>query len=190
LTKLKDLVERLRSFWIDHLWTDLALAGLVLGLHIVLVLTLPLTDVLGLAAPADRRSAYSSTAIVVSLLGSFSAVAISQLSSAKGARADALRRQSAEDLARNWRSVFRVGMGAAMVAIVCLLVDPSRDVVSWVPVVARWTFEFCVFLATVKFFRLSALFYEVITLATRSTAEAEDALEPALNPVADWPRAV
>lgn len=187
LSKLKGVSGSIRDFWIDHLWVDLAFAAAIIVAHMVLVLTIPLTDVLGNALPADRRGAYSSAAIVVSLLGSFSSVAISQLSAAKGARADALRRQGAEDLARSWRSVFRTGMVAAVAAIFCLLVDPSVVTSAWLPVAARWIFEFCVALSTVKFFRLSALFYEVITLASRDSGEsdAED-LAPGLKPVPDW----
>jgi predicted lysophospholipase L1 biosynthesis ABC-type transport system permease subunit len=177
----------IRDFWIDRLWVDLAIAAVVIGAHMALVLAFSATDVLGNALPVDRRGAYSSAAIVVSLLGSFSSVAISQLSSAKGARADALRKQGAEDLARSWRSVFRTGMVAAVVAIFCLLVDPSVVTDSWVPVAARWIFEFCVALSAVKFLRLSALFYEVITLASRDSGESDtNDLATGLKPVPGW----
>jgi|GEM_PF-5799516 len=187
MNRIKVMISAVRDFWIDHLWFDAAVAGVLLIAHMVLVWLLPAVDLLGNALPADRRSAYSSAAIVVSLLGSFSSVAISQLSAAKGARADALRQQGAKDLARSWRSVFRVGMIAAVVAILCLLVDPSVVVVSVVPVVARWAFEYCVFLATMKFLRLSALFFEVITLASRgSEPEMDDGRAPALTVVPGW----
>jgi len=189
VNRVKKAIGVVRGFWIDHLWVDPSVAAILLGIHMALVWGYPVADLLGNALPADRRSAYSSAAIVVSLLGSFSSVAISQLSAAKGVRADALRRQGAESLARSWRSVFRVGMVAAVVAILCLLVDPSVVVVNALPVVARWTFEFCVFLATMKFLRLSALFFEVITLAARGSED--DLVEvrgPALKAVPDWPQ--
>lgn len=187
MQRVRDLANKARDFWLNHLVVDLGLAGIILSLHIVLVLVDPVWDVLGNAIPADRRSAYTSTAIVVSLLASFSSVAIGQASSAKGARADALRRQAAEALARNWRSVFQAGMYAAVLAIVCLLLDPSRRVDGWVPVVVRWVFEFTVLLATVKFVRLSSLFYEVITLSSKSAVEPEEEPKaPALRPVPGW----
>lgn len=126
---------------------------------------------------------YGATAVVVSLLGSFSAVAIGQLSSAKGDRADSLRSQGGTMLARNWRSIFRVAMLAALTSVVALLLDPSTHTTAVVAVVIRWAFEVAVLLAVVKFIRLSSLFVEVLTVAALSTEDKSDELVDA--PVAD-----
>jgi hypothetical protein len=163
-----------RDFWIDHLWMDLAIAALIVAAHGTLVALFPSTDILGRAQPGDRRAAYSSAAIVVSLLGSFSAVAIGQLSSAKGARADALRAQGGVTLAASWRSIFRAGLLAALVSIFALVLDPSTHTNDVFPVVVRWIFEGTLVLAVVKFFRLSSLFSEVIKVATKSASEPEE----------------
>lgn len=175
-----------RSFWLDRLWFDLVIVFAVLIVHAGLITWLsPVFDVLGNALPADRRTVYSSTAVVVSLLGSFSSIAISQLSSAKGARAEALRNQAAKTLAKNWQSVFRVGMLSALVALAALIVDPSVHSTAVLPVVARWAFEAGLLLAIVKFLRLSSLFYEIITLASISAKDPEEttlASAPTLNP--------
>ncbi|MDY7528463.1 MULTISPECIES: hypothetical protein [unclassified Cryobacterium] len=183
MNRLQIVTSSVRNFWIDNLWFDVVIVVGVLGVHAALILWNPLFDILGSAAPTDRRAVYASAAIVVSLLGSFSAVAIGQLSSAKGARAEALRGHGAESLARNWRSIFRVGMLSALLALLALLLDPSAGSVSAVPVVVRWLFEAGLVLAITKFLRLSALFYEVITLASSSTADDENALAEA--PVVD-----
>lgn len=163
-----------RDFWIDHLWVDLVITAAFLAAHLTLVLAFPVTDILGNALPADRRAAYSAAAIVVSLLGSFSAVAIGQLSSAKGARADALRTHGGVTLAANWRSIFRAGLLAAVTAILALLVDPSVASAELLPFIARWVFEATMVLAVVKFFRLSSLFSEVIKVASKSASEPEE----------------
>jgi len=185
--KLHEKVDPVRDYWLNNLWTDLAIAATLVGAHLVLVAQLPVLDVLGNSAPADRRAAYSSVAVVVSLLGSFSAVAIGQLSAAKGARADSLRDQGGTTLAKNWRSIFLAGLGTAGISILALLVDPSRHTLSWWPVVIRWVFEFALLVAVVKFFRLSVLFYEVLAIATLSAKEGDDKpLGPAVTASKRW----
>jgi len=181
----------LHDFWIDHLWVDLAIVATLLVVHGALVMAFSSSDILGNALPADRRATYSATAVVVSLLGSLSAIAIGQLGSARGQRVAALKAQAAEELAQNWRSIFRVGMVAAVVSLAALLLDPSVATANSVPVVIRWLFEASVLLALVKFLRLSALFHEVLTLTARSGAEAEQeqtslAAPPLAKP--DWAR--
>jgi predicted Co/Zn/Cd cation transporter (cation efflux family) len=173
MASLRTAPSAIRDFWIDHLWVDSAVVIVILGAHIMLVILYPVFDVFGHALPGDRRAVYSSTAIVVSLLGSFSGVAIGQLSSAKGSRANALRAQGANLLADNWRSIFHAAILSALLAIVALLLDPSVANTSVVPVVVRWVFEAGLIFAVVKFLRLSALFYEIITVASISSAEPE-----------------
>lgn len=173
MASLSTAPSAVRNFWIDHLWVDSAALAVILGAHIVLVILYPVFDLFGHALPGDRRTVYSSTAIVVSLLGSFSGVAIGQLSSAKGSRADALRGQGGHLLADNWRSIFHAAILSALLAIVALLLDPSVANTSVVPVIARWAFEAGLVFAVVKFLRLSALFYEIITVASISSAEPE-----------------
>jgi hypothetical protein len=182
---------RLRDAWIDRLWVDLVLVALAVGVHAVLVLALPAADLLGNALPADRRATYSATAVVVSLLGSLSSVAISQLGSAKGWRAAVLKGEASGALARNWRSIFRAGMLSALISLLALLVDPSIVTSSAAAVAVRWIFEAGVLLALVKFLRLSALFTEVVTITAKDAADGEARSdELALAPVLDasWSR--
>jgi hypothetical protein len=169
MKKLRAVRDRVRNLWIDRLWSDLAIVAVIVLIHAILVVVLPVTDILGNALASDRRATYSAAAVVVSLLGSLSSVAISQLGS------------------RNWRSIFRSGMLSAVLAIVALLMDPSRVTSGVMPVVVRWVFEAGVIFALVKFMRLSALFYEVITLTARSAGEDEE--RPAISapvPVGKW----
>lgn len=176
------VVARARRFWIDHLWVDLLLATLFVGVHIALVFAVPVADLLGQALPGDRRNVYTSTAVVVSLLSSFSGVAIGQLGSAGGLRAKALREQAGEALSKNWGSIFRSGLLATLIALIALLLDPSIHVVGLVPVITRWVFEFALLLALVKFMRLSALFSEVLTVKSKSEAEDDGKEELAEAP--------
>ncbi|MEC5185486.1 hypothetical protein RCH12_002963 [Cryobacterium sp. MP_3.1] len=186
MKKAKAFSGVVRDFWIDHLWVDSAVALGLVALHAALVTFYPVTDVFGNAQPADRRAVYSSAAIVVSLLGSFSGVAIGQLGSAKGARTTALKKQGGQILARNWQSIFRTAMLAALVALMALLIDPSVPSAGWGFVLVRWVFEFALLLAILKFVRLSSLFFEVINLTTQEAAEAEEKLAEAPRPNPNW----
>jgi hypothetical protein len=183
------VIAKLRDFWIDRLWVDKVIVAVILAAHAALLFLFPVFDVFGNTLPADRRGVYASTAVVVSLLASFSGVAIGQLSSAKGSRADALRTQGADVLAKNWRSIFRAGMLSAMLAIAALLLDPSVVSASIAPVVVRWLFEAGLLYAVVKFVRLSSLFYEVLTLAAKSAQDEEEVVHEALVPNENWHRA-
>lgn len=186
MNKVRASLGTVRDFWIDHLWLDSAIALVLLGLHVGLVILYPVTDIFGNAQPSDRRAVYSSAAIVVSLLGSFSAVAIGQLGSAKGARTTALKKQGGQDLAKNWQSIFRTAMIAALVALMALLADPSVVSAGWTFVVIRWVFEFVLLLAILKFVRLSSLFFEVISLTTQEAGEGEEKLAEAPKPNPNW----
>jgi hypothetical protein len=174
-------MQKLRDIWIDHLWLDLVIVAVLLAIHGALVVLYPAFDVLGNSLPADRRGVYTSTAVVVSLLASFSGVAIGQVSSAKGARSEALKIQAGDVLAKNWRSIFLAGMISAMFALLGLIADPSVVTSGTGPVVVRWLFESGLLLAAVKFMRLSSLFYEVITLASRSSNDKEEKVHEQLQ---------
>lgn len=199
MASLQSRIQQSRDWWLDRLWADWLIAALLVVLHLGLVVFVPAADILGNAAPPDRRAVYSAAAIIVTLLASFSSVAIGQLSAARGPRADALRQNGAQELARNWRSIFQVGLLAALLALIALLLDPSAVVRSEagtsevvVPVVARWLFEAGLVVAVIKFLRSSALFSRVLMLAARSTAEGDDDQKraPAPQPNPDWHRAV
>ena len=171
-----------RDFWIDDLWVDFLIVTLILATHVCLVVLTPIFDVFGNALPSDRRAVYAAAAVVVSLLGSFSAVAIGQLGAAKGERTTALKQSGGKLLAKNWQSIFRGAMGAALVALAALLLDPSVASANPVHVVVRWIFEAAMLLAIVKFVRLSALFYEVISLTTLEAGEGDSSSSRAAAP--------
>lgn len=187
---MRKVLGAVRDFWIDHIWLDYVIAAGLLGIHLLGVMAWQWADPLGAASAPDRRAVYSATAIVVSLLGSFSAVAIGQLSSAKGARADALREVGGADLAKNWRGIFRTAMLCALVALLALLLDPSLPVSSpepeLAPIIVRWVFEACLLLAVVRFLRLSALFVEVLEVASLGDASGAKPLAHAPKPDPNW----
>lgn len=182
-----------RDFWIDRIWLDFLIAAAIVGVHLLLIQRWPWLDILAAASAPDRRAVYSAVAIVVSLLGSFSAVAIGQLSSAKGERADMLREAGGADLARNWRSVFRTALLCALIAIFGLLLDPSSPPAVTAtnpqpvtPEIIRWIFEAGLILAIVRFVRLSALFVEVLEVASFGGADAPGKLAAPPVPDPDW----
>ncbi|GAA4481794.1 hypothetical protein [Microbacterium panaciterrae] len=182
-----------RDFWIDRIWLDYLITVAILGAHLLLIQWWPWLDILAAASAPDRRAVYSAVAIVVSLLGSFSAVAIGQLSSAKGERADILREAGGADLAHNWRSVFRTALLCALIAIFGLLLDPSNPPTvtaaspqPLTPEIIRWVFEAGLILAIVRFVRLSALFVEVLDVASRGGSDAPGRLAAPPVPDPDW----
>ncbi|MGS0563117.1 hypothetical protein [Microbacterium aurugineum] len=193
LKALVKLSADVRDFWIDRIWLDYVIAAAIVGAHLLLILWWPWLDVLAAASAPDRRAVYSAAAIVVSLLGSFSAVAIGQLGSAKGERADTLREAGGADLARNWRSVFRTALLCALIAIFGLLLDPSNPPAvtatspqPLTPEIIRWIFEAGLVLAVVRFVRLSALFVEVLEVASLGGTDAPSKLAAPPVPDPDW----
>ncbi|SDP11916.1 hypothetical protein SAMN04487788_2191 [Microbacterium testaceum StLB037] len=189
---IRRLTSAARDLWLDRIWVDYPLSVAVVAVHLAVVGLWPWLDVLGTASAPDRRAVYSAAAIVVSLLGSFSAVAIGQMSSAKGARADALREAGGPDLAKNWRSIFRTALLCALVALTALLLDPSVPPVTneppLTPVIVRWVFELALVLAVVRFLRLSALFVEVMQVASMGDASGTAGPVDAPRPNPEWAR--
>ncbi|MBS1896965.1 MAG: hypothetical protein JSS88_06240 [Actinobacteria bacterium] len=188
-----NVLAYIRDFWIDRIWLDYIIAAGIVGAHLLALQWWPWVDIFAAASAPDRRAVYSAAAIVVSLLGSFSAVAIGQLSSAKGERADRLREAGGADLARNWRSVFRTAMLCALIGIVALLLDPSvppavtaANPQNPAPEIIRWVFEAGLVLAIVRFVRLSALFVEVLEVAALGDSGTSAKLAAPPVPSPDW----
>lgn len=169
-------LKSVRAFWVDHRWTDLCIAALLIGGHGVIVWRTGRFDVLDWLAAADRRGLYGAFAVVVSLTGALSGVAIGQLGSAKGPRAKALKLYGGKELAGNWRSIYVGAMGAALLALVALALDgTSPPPNGHNAVVAMWAFEFGVVLGITKFARLTALFEPMISAFVKDDADPEEA---------------
>ena len=79
----------------------------MLAAHLALVVFTGKFDVLGWASGSDRRAVYSAAAVVVSVIGTLSGIAVGQLGSSKGDRTSALKRDAGRKLAASWRSIFR-----------------------------------------------------------------------------------
>lgn len=181
------VVAPIREFWIDHRWTDVCVAGVVVGIHGIVVWQTGRYDLLSWVGASDRRGAYSAFAVVVSLTGAFGGVAISQLGSAKGPRAKALKKLVGRDLARSWRSIYVGSLGAALVAIVALMLDSTTPIPGHNAAVARWAFEVAIVFSVMRFARVAALFEPMINAFAKDDADPdEEPLAPALtvDPVA------
>jgi hypothetical protein len=186
---VKTIVGAIRGFWIDHLWLDWAAAGLMIGVHVVLILRVPGFDFFAYADLGERRGLYSSSAVVVSLLGAFSGVVIGQASSGKGSRITALKKHGAAILADNWRGIYLAAIFAALTALACLLVDvQNAGVAPPVPLAVRWIFEFALIACGIKFLRLTAIFHPIIESAALDDAEKDEpeVEAPSLHP--KWAR--
>ena len=185
---LKAFVSSARDYWFDHLWVDLLFSGLVVGGHLTIVTLSGRLDVLSLASLDERRGLYSASAVVVSLIGAFSGVAIGQVASGKGARIRALKSAAAKPLANSWRSIYLAAILAAFMALLCLAVDvKAREGGAAAPFVARWLFEFGLVYCGTKFVRLMALFHPIIESSAKDDAESDVGPKPALVPNPNWP---
>lgn len=169
------LVTPMREFWIDHRWSDMCMAGAVVGVHGLVVWCSGRFDLLTWVEAVDRRGAYSAFAVVVSLTGAFSGVAVSQLGSAKGPRAKALKRDVGKELARSWRSIYIGSLCAALLALIALLLDSTKPGASGPnAVIAQWMFEFAVIFAVLRFTRLTALFEPMITAFAKDDSDPDE----------------
>lgn len=181
------IARPIREYWIDHRWTDICVAGVAVGIHGIVVWRTGRYDLLDWVGASDRRGAYSAFAVVVSLTGAFGGVAISQLGSAKGPRATALKKLVGQDLARSWRSIYVGSLSAALIAICALILDSTTPVPGHNAAVARWAFEVAVVFAVMRFARVAALFEPMIAAFAKDDADPDE--EPlasalAVDPVA------
>jgi uncharacterized membrane protein len=181
---VKETGRTIHDWWIDHRWADLLVTALVVGGYGIVVWRTGRFDMLGWLTPSDRRGLYGAFAVVVSLTGAMSSVAVGQLASAKGPRATTLKKAGGPELAKSWRSIYVGAMGAALLALLALALDSTQSVpaAGHAAVIARWSFLVGLVLATTKFARLTALFQPVITASVKDDAESDDVDEaPALE---------
>lgn len=181
---MKRAGQQLYDWWIEHRWADLAVAFLVTGGYGFVVWRTGRFDMLAWLLPGDRRGLYSAFAVVISLTGAMSSVAVSQLASAKGPRAMALKKGAGDDLAKSWRSIYVGAMGAALLAVLALALDSTQQppAAGHNAAVARWVFLIGLSLGIMKFSRLTALFQPVITSSVKDDAESGEVEEsPALE---------
>lgn len=167
--------DGVREWYLSHRWFDLTAAVVATTVYAVIVWWSGRFDVLAWSPAADRRTVYTATAVVISLVGALSGVAVGQVGSAKGPRMAYLKRHAGGELAASWRGIYRGVLLAALLALTALVLDRS------VPgegdhnaVVARWAFLFGLALALTKFARLSALFHDTILGAAQDDASASE----------------
>jgi hypothetical protein len=184
---VRALASSIRDFWFDHLWIDLLIAAALVGTHLAIVLLTGRLDILSVASLDERRGLYSASAVVVSLIGAFSGVAIGQVASGKGARIRALKSAAAKPLANSWRSIYMAAIASACLALLCLAIDvKGREGGAAAPFVMRWLFEFGLIYCVAKFVRLMALFHPIIESSAKDDAESEAGPKPALVPSPNW----
>lgn len=184
---VKALASSIRDFWFDHLWIDLLIASAIVGAHLATVMLTGQLDILGVAALDERRSLYSASAVVVSLIGAFSGVAIGQVASGKGARIRALKSAAARPLADSWRSIYLAAIASACLALLCLAIDvKGLEGGAAAPFIMRWLFEFGLVYCIAKFVRLMALFHPIIESSAKDDAESDAGPKPALVPSPNW----
>ena len=162
--------------WSVHPWTDYAVTGLVLAAHLLIIRLAKHGDWLSWTSEGQQVTVYGTGATVVSIVGGFSAIAISVYLSAGGDRARAVRAAYGDSLRRNWRAVL-IGLGfATLLCLVSQVLDATND-----PYSTRFVFEAAMLLATMRFARLVWLFDQLIRVADRDLTDTPHSSPPQIS---------
>jgi len=163
----------------EHPSVDVALALLVVAVHLAVTHIWGRGDVLAWIEPQQRQTLYAAGAGVVSVLGGLAAIGLALYQTAGGARARAVRRHYGLALRKNWRGLLTVTGVSALLCLVALAVDRPDD-----PLLARFIFEFAMVLWAIRFGRLIWLFGGMLALADLDLTDEPRAPAPPLDQ--DW----
>jgi len=169
-------LDRLIGLWSERPLLDYAATAVVVVPYVWVTSATHHGDLLREISADQRLAVYGSGAVIVSIVGGLSAIAITIYATAAGERARAVRRQRNEDLRRNWRSLF-VGLGlAAGACLVAQLLDSHRDLSS-----SRVVFIAAMTFAIWRFVRLVWLFDAMIGIADRDLTDTPSPPAPELG---------
>lgn len=133
------------------------IATFLVGYHFLVVKWNPQTNVLGSADPQQRVAVYAATAGIASLLAGFSGTAIAQYSSATGWLIDSVRKNHGRDIRKNWLTILRWLMLAALLCVAAMVVDTESS-----PMYSDYLFIVAIAVMGLKFARLSTVFRLVL----------------------------
>lgn len=153
----RGLVSRVRAsvldFWSNHPAADLAMAGMVVGGHVLLVYHFKHGNILSWADQQQRLAIYAAGAGIMSLIAGFAGNGITQYGGASSRLIAQIRRRYGATLRKNWVSIISWLLTCAILCIFAMAVDSKEG-----PRASEWVFEVALCVAVVKFARLVFLF--------------------------------
>lgn len=163
--------------WSEHPAVDNLAAGLVLGAHLLVVVTTRHGDLLGWSNVQERREIYTAASGVAAIIFGFSTVAANRYADASGQRMKVLRKRAGTALRRNWMAALATPLGLALLSVVLLALDTRPHG----RVAVRWIFEAAFLLTLFRGLRLLWLFREMVGIQDAETSEPARAAAPAVR---------
>jgi hypothetical protein len=171
------------DWWSEATWIDYGLAFLIVGAHVLIVEQTGHGDWLRWSDSAQRLTVYGTGAVVISIIGALSTIAVAVYLAAGGERARAVRLHYPSALRRNWRAlIIATGLTAGL-CLVAQALDTGKD-----PRSARFVFEFAMVVASLRFIRLVWLFNAMIRIADRDLTDRSRGPAPDLDD--SWSRRI
>jgi hypothetical protein len=167
--------------WSVRPWTDYAVTLAVLAAHVLVTRFTKHGDWIRWIPEGQQVTAYGTGATVISIIGGFSAIAVSVYLAASGDRARAVRASYGDILRSNWRAIL-IGLGlATILCLIAQVLDTTND-----PFSTRFIFEAAMLIAVLRFLRLVWLFDALIRVADRDLTDTPHANAPEISKV--WMR--
>jgi hypothetical protein len=117
----------------------------------------PQLNLLAFAEASQRLAVYAAGAGLASLIAGFSGTAIAQYGSSSGPVVEALRQVHGYEIRKNWLSIVRWLLVAAVLCIIAMVIDTKTS-----PRYSDYLFYIALSVAVLKFFRLTLLFRLVL----------------------------
>jgi hypothetical protein len=176
---------RVGGLWSDRPVVDYVAMLVIVGAHLLLVLTTGRADLLLWIDDDQRQVLYQAGAGVVAIVGGLGSIALAVYQALEGVRADAVKRLYATELRRNWLAVTSATGTCALACVIAIAIDhPAAEgapAATGDPYFARFLFEAAIVLSVLRFIRLLWLFHSMLKL---DEAESRDKPRPPAPPVA------
>ncbi|MGW0835061.1 hypothetical protein [Streptomyces prunicolor] len=155
-----DVLDWLWRRWVGRPAVDWVLALMVTGSHAVIVRIVGGGDVLAWPGREQRVAAYTATATVAAVVGSFITAAVTLYAASTGQRMRTLRTHPVQgpQFRRNWMSILSATLVISGLCLLAIVLDTTqRD-----PGGAHWLGELAIALGVARATRLVWLFGKVI----------------------------
>jgi hypothetical protein len=170
------LLADVRDLWADNPWIDYAITAVVMVVYILVTVLAKHGDWLRWIGVDQQLAVYGAGATVISILGGFSAIAVSVYLASSGERARAVRARFGDVLHRNWRAII-IGLGISAVGcLVALIIDSTHD-----PLSSRFVFLAALVFAVMRFSRMVWLFDALMRVTDRDLTDIPPVKPPDLG---------
>lgn len=165
VAKKRNIGDRLAA----HPTVDLVVAAaMTISYFLAVRVRAPWIDVLAFADSEQRLAVYAAGAGVMSLIAGFSGTAIAQYGSSSGPVVEALRQVHGPAIRKNWLSIVRCLLVAALMCLIAMVIDTKTD-----PRYSNYLFLIALLIAVTKFLRLSLLFKLIMTAVDVQSNKAQ-----------------